>query len=74
MHSDIEDIMTLASHVIKRLCDFMSRNSSRKFTIWSILVVIGDSGTDIIILVCHLTLLDHVIKGSFGFMKNSSSK
>ena len=55
--------MTLQDHVIKALYDFMIRSLSRYIIILASLVVKDSGNGDKMVLVCHVILQDHVIKG-----------
>ena len=53
----------MQDHVIKALYDFKIRSLSRNVTILTSLVATDTGSVDIIVLVCHVILQDHVIKG-----------
>ena len=59
-------------------CDFMDAalhcKVTYKFVTLPSCLVIDTVLVDILILVCHVILQDHVIKGSCGFMAKSTSR
>ena len=55
--------MTLQEHVVKVLYDFMIKSLTRYITILASLVAIDTASGDIIGLVCHMILQNHMIKG-----------